>query len=306
MGRSRGVVVVVAGMVLAVGGCGGAADEADRSADRADGSAGKGAASPAPVRSPSGELVKWVGGMCESTVALKNLRAESAADVKKIRGANERDLVARADAIGYLHTTPSAVDSVQSSLEGLGSSGVPAADRLLDALRKKVTGVATRLEGISPAVAVDDAAGSAADIDKLVQSLTPPKPDLPALAKEDPRLAAAYERAEQCAPGWKPADQETSSPGPGPTGPLPEAADGKNYRACSDGGCEVLVTSTADITADGTHVHVSVADDYVTFQSGGTLMQLGGAGGEAGFGNALKATVVAHNKDGAVLEFALP
>ncbi|MEU0383686.1 hypothetical protein [Streptomyces chartreusis] len=300
MGGSRGVVMVVAGMVLAVGGCGGAADEANK----ADGSAGKGTVSPAPVRSPSGELVEWVGGLCESTVALKNLRAKSAADVKEIRGADERDLVARAGAIGYLSTTPSAVDSVQSSLEGLGSSGVPAADRLLDALRKKVTGVATELEGVSPAVGVDDAAGSAADVDELVQSLTPPKPDLPALAERDPRLAAAYERAEQCAPGWQPAGRETSSPAP--TGPLPKAADGKNYRACADGACEVLVTSTADITANGTRVHVSVADDYVTFQSGGTLMQLGGAGGEAGFGNALKATVVAHDEDGAVLKFALP
>ncbi|WP_086563860.1 hypothetical protein [Streptomyces africanus] len=300
MGGSRGVVVVVAGMVLAVGGCGGPADEAHR----ADGSAGKGTVSPTPVRSPSGELVTWVGGLCESTVALKNLRAQSAADVKEIRGADEGDLIARAGAIGYLSSTPSAVDDVRSGLDELGSSGVPAADRLLGALRKKVTGVATELEGMSPAMAVDDAAGSAEDVDELVQSLTPPKPDLPALAAKDPRLGAAYERAEQCAPGWKPAGRDTSSPAP--AGPLPKAADGKNYRACADGACEVLVTSTADITADGTRVHVSVADDYVTFQSGGTLMQLGGAGGEAGFGDALKATVVAHDKDGAVLKFTLP
>jgi hypothetical protein len=286
-------------MVLAAGGCGGAAD-------RTNGSAEKGTASPTPVRSPSGELVKWAGGVCEATVALRNLRAESAEDVKEIRGANERDLVARADAIGYLSTTPSAVDSVQSGLEGLGSSGVPAADRMLDALRKKVTGVATELEGVSPVMAADGAAASAEDVDKLVQSLTPPEPDLPALAEKDPRLAAAYERAEQCARGWKPAGQEASSPGADPTGPLPKAADGTNYRACADGACEVLVTSTADITANGTRVHVSVADDHVTFQSGGSLMQLGGAGGEAGFGDALKATVVAHDKNGAVLRFALP
>ncbi|MFF7792939.1 hypothetical protein [Streptomyces sp. NPDC007991] len=298
MGGSRGVVVVVAGMVLAVGGCGGAADEAKE----ADGSAGKGTVSPTPVRSPSGELVKWVGGLCESTVALKNLRAKSAADVKEIRGADEGDLVARAGAIGYLSSTPSAVDRVRSGLEELGSSGFPAADRLLGVLRKKVNGVAKELDGVSPAMAVDDAASSAEDVDELVQSLTPPKPDLPTLAAEDPRLGAAFERAEQCAPGRQPAGQET----PAPTGPLPKAADGRNYRACADGACEVLVTSTADITARGTRVHVSVADDYVTFQSGGTLMQLGGAGGEAGFGDALKATVVAHDKDGAVLKFALP
>jgi hypothetical protein len=66
------------------------------------------------------------------------------------------------------------------------------------------------------------------------------------------------------------------------------------------------VTSTADITANGVDVHVAVSDDYVTFRTAGTLMQLGGAGGEAGFGDELKATVVAHDEDGAVLRFTTP
>jgi hypothetical protein len=35
-------------------------------------------------------------------------------------------------------------------------------------------------------------------------------------------------------------------------------------------------------------------------------MQFGGGGGEAGFGNGLKANVVAHDKDGAVLKFSRP
>ncbi|MFC9506256.1 hypothetical protein [Streptomyces sp. NPDC057002] len=309
MGNKGSVAVVVAGLVLAVGGCGGGgADNADGTAGPAGsvGSAGRKSASDTPVPPPSEELVKWAGGVCESTLALKDLRAESAADLKEIRGAGEGDLAARATAVGYLFSTPSAVDSVQSGLEDLDPSGVPAADRMLDALRKKVNGVAAKLEGVSPAVALEDAGDEAADVDRLVQSLTPPKPDLPELTEKDPRLAAAYRKAAPCAPGWKPGEETGDPDTPDPTGPLPEAADGRNYAACSDGGCEVLVTSPADITANGTTVHVTVADEHVTLQTDGTVMQLGGTGGEAGFGNALKATVVAHNEDGAVLKFSTP
>ncbi|MFC9680315.1 hypothetical protein [Streptomyces sp. NPDC056948] len=296
MGNKGSVAVVVAGLVLAVGGC---------DADGSTGPAAKKSASPSPSP-PSGELVNWAGDVCESTVALKELRAESAAELKEIRGAGEGDLVARATALGYLAGTPSAVDSVQSDLEDIGRSGVPAADRMLDALRKKVNGVATKLEAVSPAVGLENAGDSAADVDKQVQTLTPPKPDLPELTEKDPRLAAAYRKAAPCAPGWKPGEGTGDAPAPDPSGPLPKAADGKNFAACSDGGCEVLVTSTADITANGTRVHVSVADEHVTFQTDGTVMQLGGTGGEAGFGDALKATVVAHNEDGAVLKFSTP
>lgn len=298
MFKRGSVAVVAAGLVLALGGCGGGTDE------KADAS-GKRSAEPAPARPPSKEMVKWAGGMCESATALENLRTDSAADLKEIRDSDEDGLFAEARAVGYLSRTPSAVQSVESDLEDLGRSGVPAADRLLDAWLKKVKGVVTELDGVSPSAAFDDAEGSAAGVDKLVQSLTPPEPGLLALTKRDPRLAAAYQRAEQCAPGWKP-DEETASPAPDPTGPLPRAADGKDTSACSDGECEVLVTSTADITANGVGVHVSVRDDHVTFRTAGTIMQLGGAGGEAGFGDELKATVVGHNKEGAVLRFTTP
>jgi hypothetical protein len=304
MGRSRGVAVVVAGLVLAAGGC------ADGGTD---GKPARSSAKPEPARSPSSppspssELVEWVGDMCESTVALRNLRKESAADLKEIRDSDdETGMLAHARALSYLSTTPADVETVAGDLESLGPSGVPAADRLRDALRKKVRSVANELEARSPAVGLEYAESTVAEADERVQSLTPPEPGLPALAKKVPRLAAAYEQAEQCAPGWKPdgSSGEGDAPGPDPTGPLPKAADGKNYAACSDGACEVLVTSTADITAKGTKVHVIVADDSITFQSGGGVMQFGGGGGEAGFGNGLKANVVAHDKDGAVLKFS--
>lgn len=299
MVKRASVAVVAAGLVVVLGGCRGGSGAQERAE-----APGKGPAGATPER-PSEDLVKWVGGMCESAAALENLRTDSAADLKEIRDSDETGLFAEARAVGYLSRTPSAVEGVESDLADLGRSGVSAADRLLDAWLKKVTGVVTELDGVSPGAAFGDAEGSAADVDKLVQSLTEPEPDLLALTKRDLRLAAAYERAEQCAPGRQP-DEETAAPAPGSTGPLPAAADGENTRACADGACEVLVTSTADITANGVNVHVLVADDHVTFRTAGTLMQLGGAGGEAGFGDELKAIVVAHNKDGAVLRFSVP
>lgn len=298
MFKRGSVAVLAAGLVLALGGCG------DGTGEQADAS-GKRSAEPTPVRPPSKELVRWVGDMCASTAALKKVRTDSAADLKEIRKPDEAGPPAEHLAVGYLSRTPWAVEDVERDLKDLDASGVPAADRLRDAWLKKLRAVVTELDKVSPSAAFDDAEGSAAGVDKLVQSLTPPVPDLPALTKKDPRLDAAHQRAKQCAPGWQPAD-ETSSPAPDPSGPLPKAADGKDTGACADGACEILVTSAVDVTANGLSVHVSVGDASVTFQTAGTVMQLGGVGGEARFGDELKATVVAHNKDGAVLKFSTP
>jgi hypothetical protein len=295
------VAVAAAGLVLALGGCGGTDEKADASDKGPD------KRSATPARPPSRELVKWVGGMCESTAALKNLRTDSAADSKEIRDSEDADLFAEARVVSHLTRTRTAVDGVERDLKDLGLSGVPAADRLRGAWLKKLERVVPRLDEMSPSAAFEDAEGLAGDIDKLVRSLTPPEPDLPALTKKNPRLAAAHQRAEQCAPGWKPSEETASpSPDPTPTGPLPKAADGKNTAACSDGKCEVLITSAADITANGLSVHVTAGDHSVTFRTASTMMNLGGQGGVAKFGDDLKATVVAQNENGAVLRFAIP
>ncbi|MFE0804459.1 hypothetical protein [Streptomyces sp. NPDC058812] len=297
MYKRQGVAVAAAGL-LAVGGCGGGADE------KADDS-GKGPAAPAPARPPSEELVEWIGGMCASTTALRTVRKDSAADLAEIRKPDKAGPSAEFLAVSYLSRTPMGVEDVERDLEDLGPSGVPAADRLRDAWLKKLNGVVPELDKVSPSAAFDDAEGSAADVDGLVQSLTPPEPDLPALAKKDPRLAAAHRRAEQCAPGWKP-PEDPATPAPASSGPLPKAADGRNTGACSDGECEVLVTSAVDITANGLGVHVTAGDDSVTFRTADTVMQLGGSGGVAEFGDDLTVTVVAQNEDGAVLKFTSP
>ncbi|WP_369203573.1 hypothetical protein [Streptomyces sp. PU-14G] len=292
------VAVVAAGLVLAVGGCGGGADEST-------GASGKGSAKPAPTRPPSKALVKWVGDMCEVTTVLKTVREDSTAELEKIRAPKDPGPSADYLAASYLSRTPLPVEDTERDLERLDSSGVPSADRLRDAWLKKVKGVVSELDKVSPADAFEDAEGSASDVDELVQSLTSPKPSLTTLTKKDPRLASAHERAKQCAPGWEPGP-DASTPKPDPSGPLPKAADGKNTGACADGECEVLVTSAVDITANGLSVHVTTADESVTFRTAGTVMQLGGQGGVAEFGDDLTVTVVAQNKDGAVLEFTTP
>jgi hypothetical protein len=46
---------------------------------------------------PSGRLVKWAGVVCESTIALRDLRAESAEDVEEIRDSDRAgDMFAQA------------------------------------------------------------------------------------------------------------------------------------------------------------------------------------------------------------------
>ncbi|MGP3989838.1 hypothetical protein [Streptomyces sp. 3N207] len=299
MFKRESIAVVVAGLLLAVGGCGDGAD------GKADASSDKGSGKPTPTRPPSKKLVAWVGDMCESTTALKTARKDSAADLKEIRNPEKAGPSAEALAVGYISRTPWTVEDVERDLKGLDPSGVPAADRLRDAWLKKLKGVVPELEKVSPGAAFEDAEGSAADVDKLIQSLTSPKPGLPALTKKDPQLAAAHKRAKQCAPGWKPTE-ETGKPAPAPTGPLPKAADGKNTGACTDGKCEVLVTSAVDITANGLSVHVTAEKDSVTFNTANSVMQLGGSGGVAEFGDDLTVTVVAQNEDGAVLKFTTP
>ncbi|MFI0773476.1 hypothetical protein [Streptomyces sp. NPDC021212] len=226
----------------------------------------------------------WVGGMCESTRTLTKLRTDSTATLKEIRDPDD-EIFAEARAAGYLSRTQMVVNDVDRDLRNLDPSGVPAADRLLDAWLKKMKRVVPQLDEMSPSATFTEAERAAADIDKFVQSLTSPEPDLPALTKKNPQLAAAQQRAKQCAPDRKPAEEPDSpSPDPAPTGPLPKAADGKNTAACSDGECEVLITSAADITANGLSVHVTAGDHSVTFRTPSSIMNLGGQSGVAKFG----------------------
>lgn len=301
MSKRSGTVVVAVGLVLAVGGCGGGADH-----KAADPPGGKGAES-AAARPPSDELVGWVGKMCESTDALKDVRTDSAAQLKKIQNPDGSGPPAEHLASGYLHDTTGAVEDVQRDLEYLDPAGVPAGDRLLTAWQKKLKAVGPKLRKLSWDADFEDYENNAPAMDKLVQSLTSPQPGLTAATKKDPRLAAAFEHAKPCDPDWKP-PLERVTPVPDSSGPLPKAADGDNTGACTDGECEILVTSSVDVTAKGLKVRVTVDKDDITFRTASSSTQLGGGGGggKAEFGEngkELTVVVIAHNAEGAVLYF---
>ncbi|MCT2588800.1 hypothetical protein LHJ74_02405 [Streptomyces sp. N2-109] len=294
MFKRRSVTVVAAGLVLAVSGCGGGDGDG---ADGKSGTSDKKSAKPPPK-----ELVEWVGDMCESTTALKTVRADSTAALKKVRKPGETDPSPEFLAYDHVFAAPPSVKDVERDLKKLGRSGVSAADQLHGAWLRKLKDVRPELDKLSPSAAFDDPEGSAADADKLVQSLAPPKPDLTALTKKDRQLAAAHKRAKQCAPGWKPPGKAASH-APDPTGPLPKAADGGNSGACADSKCEILVTSSVNITAKGLNLLVTVDDEGVSLQTGdGGFMQLGGRG-SIEFAEGVGVFVIAQNEDGAVLHF---
>lgn len=298
MFRRGSVAVVAAGLVLALAGCGGGGG----TDDEPDGS-GKGSPERTSTRPPSKELVNWVGATCELATALKDFRTQSEADLKEIRNPDEEGSSAKVSAMSYLVGTPLSVDGAVKRLKGLGPSGVPAADRTVDAWLEKAKGVGERLDKVSPDAARGDAEGSVADADKLVQSLAPTERDLLALTKKDPQVAGAYKRAEQCAPGRPPVEEAGLA---ATTGPLPKAADGRNTDACSDGECEVLVTSAVDITANGVGVHATTGDSSVSLYTPSSVMTLGGRSSTAQFGDDLAAIVVGLDKKGAVLKFTIP
>lgn len=305
MFRRRSVAAAAAGLMLAVGGCGGGDGKAADLPGKGAAESAEGAAESAAAQPPSAELVDWVGDMCEATNALEDARTDSTAGLKKVRNPDGDSTPADFRASGYLSDTSGAVEDVQRDLDRLDSSGVPAADRLLAAWQKKLKVVGPEAHKLFWDADFDDYEKNAPAMDKLVQSLTSPQPDLTALTEKDTRLADARRRAEKCAPDWKP-PAERVTPVRDPSKPLPKATDGTNTDACDDGECEILVTSEADITMNGLTVHVTVDENAVTLQAGGAVSRMGGEGGGAvgevgSNGKDLTAVVVAHNKHGAVL-----
>lgn len=74
----------------------------------------------------------------------------------------------------------------------------------------------------------------------------------------------------------------STTPAEPSTPPLPTAKDGQNYKACTDGNCEVLIEKTATLTIDGKKVTATVEDGYVQLvQRGPDGFQVGvsGSGG---------------------------
>ncbi|MEU6711042.1 hypothetical protein ABZ897_06135 [Nonomuraea sp. NPDC046802] len=290
------VVLLAAGVALAVGGCSSDTADGDGSAETAE-SASKSAAPKSAA--PSQALVKWADQMCEATKLFATMKSNSADEVKDIMDPPKDALIGpEFMAMGYLPATSSSLDEVAEKFEDVQPSGIATADRLHDSLAKEVERVhpeVTELSGsgeyTSPA---EDSADRAKRVGKLIASLKMPKPGLAAVAAEEPELSAAYRIAPECAPPK----------------PLPTAADGTDVGACKDGTCEILVTKQAHLVVGQWKLRVSLTETKATVRNndpGGAAGESTlAAGGTATFGEGndeLIVQAVAVNKDGAVLKF---
>jgi len=278
----RRAALLAAGFTLAVGGCSSGKEGG------ADGRPAADAARPVPTRA----MVIWADTMCEATDLLTSTKASSAEDIKEIKDPPEDAFFEPSfEADNYLHSTPSSLSQLSQQLADVRPSKIAAADRFSDRLSRNVGKVAPRITKMTESTlewSDKKKVDRAERVAELIASVKMPEPGLPAVAKKDPKLAAAYHLAPGCVPPAKP------SPSPKATGPLPEADDGKDLDACKDGKCEVLVTKPADIDVGDLTLHVIVKDGTVTLQhsspSGGkgqiTLTSEGGRGtfGDAGGG----------------------
>lgn len=293
MGRVAALLTV--GVALTVGGC------SSDTAEEGKGSAGR-ASEPAASKSagPSGALVKWAGHMCEATERFRTLKADSAIGIKGIADPlNDTPVGAELIAIGYLQDTSSSLDEVAKGLHRVRPSGIAAADRLHDGLTEEVARVQPMVTGLTGSGAhtglSEDSVDRAERVGKLIASLRMPKPDLTAVAAEEPKLSTAYRTAPRCAPPE----------------PLPEAADGTNIGACKDGTCEILVTKQVHLTVGGWKVRVSLSETKATVRNNDPDGAVGevslASGGTGAFGEAdgkeLTIKALAVDKDGAVLKF---
>ncbi|MGW0821511.1 hypothetical protein [Streptomyces sp. NPDC002845] len=307
----RVAAVVVVGGVLAVAGCSPDTDT--------DTTGAKPSSSPVPSRA----LVMWADGMCQTTDGFEALKKRSAAEIKDITDPPEEAILpVGMEAQTYLSSTSSSLDSVVQALDGLGESGITAADRLHDRFAEDVGKAATEATELADysvlhSLSEKEKIKRAERVAGLVKSLKMPKPDLRTVADDEPKLAAAYRLAPRCVPPAEPSPStperaEPTTPSPASTGPLPKAEDGKDTGACKDGDCEILVTEPVDFLVGDWDLHVTVKGSTVTVthsDSSGFVSNLafgdGGGGAFATAGGtetAVDATAV--NKDGAVLKFS--
>lgn len=284
-----GVALLMAGVVLTIGGCG---------SSTADGGGSPGAAASASkFAEPRQALVKWAGQMCEATKLLGELKTNSAYEVRQITDPPKDAVVpSRFVARGYLSQTSSSLDEILKKLHGIRPSGIATADRLHDDLTKEVERVRTEVPDLDDSIGFDrgleESVDQAERLGKKVASLK--MPDLAAVAAADAQLSVAYRAAPECAPPK----------------PLPEAADGTDFGACKDGTCEILVTKRTYLTVGGWRMRVSLAGTKAKVRSiepdGGVGEVTLATGGHGTFGEAnreLTVKAVAVNEDGAVLQF---
>lgn len=115
------------------------------------------------------------------------------------------------------------------------------------------------------------------------------------------------------APASAPPVPPTSAPKEPGTPPATDARDGRNYAACADGGCQVLVDAPAAIRVGHRVLHASVSGSTVllTESANGsrTAMSLTGPGGHGRIltnGTTIDVTVRRAARGTAVLDISTP
>lgn len=246
-------------------------------------------AKPAPptsstaIEPPDRERVVWTDRLCSATSRLageqgsgKELTTSPADEFTLLRARH------------YLSFVSSSVSRLADEFGSMPESGIEDADRY-------VAGMAAELSRVEPEVArlagdhftangLTDAEvrRRVARVVELLGSVKPEGPDLPALVRESPEFAAAYELAPTCQP--------LTPSSTGAPAPLPKAADGTDLAACADGDCEVDLRGKVEVRVGSFLFDVTVSGGTVTVThdyggGGGGQATLSGPDGEASFGS---------------------
>ncbi|ADB33519.1 hypothetical protein Kfla_4489 [Kribbella flavida DSM 17836] len=172
-------------------------------------------------------------------------------------------------AYSYLSGKASAIESLVGTLAELKPSSNAAADKLAAEYRRKLAAISPQVTSLAGAfgdsynLPLAEQVRRARQVGALIATVKPTGPDLPTLIKTDPALAVAYHLAPSCTPLSPSPSTSSTAPTTPPTTPLPLAADGENYQACTDGNCEVLVKQSARFAVKGKLLTVTVTNGEV-------------------------------------------
>jgi hypothetical protein len=249
---------------------------------------------------PDQRLVTWAGRMCDGISQLDSERSKASQTLQFMKDPRLGSMVAQS----YPVQQPESLQMVADIFTELKPSGNAAADRLTAQYRTALGKAIAKIEPLAgdPSTALQRDNATAIRVSRqiatLIKDVKPAGPDLPALAKSDAAVNLAYREAPSCKAT---ADQQ----------PFPKARDGKNYQACADGTCEVLISKAATFVVKGKRITVTVVDRQVSISNreadGGGFTTSVGVGGNASWGTSgamTNATAVGIKSTSAVLRLS--
>lgn len=217
-------------------------------------------------------LVRWADTMCEVLTSVRTVPEPGDELLKHPSFARFESM----ELSSYLTSVPSQVRSLGQPLTELPRTGIAEADAYRSALRTAIDAAAARLPEDSATMAFDlydlpieQLRARAREMAGVVTAIRPPGPDLSALARKHPALAASYDLAPTC----EPADVTPSR-----AENLPQARNGTDVAACRGGTCQIEVSAPVDVTVRGTVFTIAVSDGTVWIAGGSGLIRLSGAG----------------------------